>query len=58
MTKENGQTADFSNLSALAPQPVDLLNIWWDFLKVVEFVDDNRGWLIPLLERVSCHKKY
>ena len=54
--KESGQTADFCNLSALAPQSVELLNIWWDFLKVVEFIDDNRSWLLPLLDGISCHR--
>ena len=39
-----------------APQSVELLNIWWDFLKVVEFIDDNRSWLLPLLDGISCHR--
>ena len=56
MQKENGQTADFSNLSALAPPSKEMLNIWWDFRKVVEFIDDNRSWLLPLLDGITCHR--
>ena len=53
MQKENGQTADFNNLSALAPPSKEMLNIWWDFRKVAEFIDINKGWLLPLLDKVS-----
>ena len=51
--KESGQTADFSNLSALAPPSKEMLNIWWDFRNVAEFIDINRGWLLPLLDKVK-----
>ena len=51
--KENGQTADSSNLSALAPPSSEMLNIWWDFRKVAEFIDINKGWLLPLLDKVK-----
>ena len=54
--KENGQTADSSNVSALAPPSEELLNIWWDFRKVAEFIDINRGWLLPLLLRLTSEK--
>ena len=53
--KENGQTADFSNLSALAPPNEELLKLWKDFLKVVDFINDNERWLMPLLK--MCKKK-
>ena len=56
--KENGQTDFSTNLSALAPRSVELLNIWWDFMKVVEFIDDNRSWLMPLMDRIMCQKKH
>ena len=39
--------------SALAPPSKEMLNIWWDFRKVAEFIDINRGWLEPLLEQVK-----
>ena len=45
--KENGQTADFSNLSALAPQKVEFKNLWWDFRKVVDYIQQNEKWLLP-----------
>jgi hypothetical protein len=32
---------------------VELLNLWRDFKKVAEFIDDNKDWLLPLLERVE-----
>lgn len=51
--KGYGQTADFRNLSALAPPSVELLNLWNDFLKVVEFIQQNEGWLRPLLNKAS-----
>lgn len=51
--KENGQTADFSNLSALAPAELEKLNrIWRDFRKVVQFIDENKTWLLPALDSV------
>ena len=30
-----------------------MLNLWDDFLKVVEFIKQNEGWLRPLLDKVS-----
>ena len=43
------------NLAAagLAPPSKEILNIWWDFRKVAEFIDINKGWLLPLLDKVS-----
>ena len=55
--KESGQTADFSNLSALAPPNVEFKNLWWDFRKVAEFIDINKGWLLPLLSEVQNTKE-
>ena len=43
-----------SDLSALAPAELEKLNrVWRDFRKVVQFIDDNKVWLMPLLERVK-----
>ena len=43
--KEKGQTLNFEDLSNLAPQTVELLNLWNDFRKVVAFIYENRDWL-------------
>ena len=53
MYKKSGQTAVSDDLSAFAPPSEEMLNIWWDFRKVAEFIDLNRGWLLPLLDTVS-----
>ena len=43
-----------ASLSALvAPPTVEMLNLWNDFRKVVEFMDENRAWLLPLIEKWS-----
>ena len=39
--------------SALAPESEAMLNLWRDFRKVVQFIDENKVWLMPLLERVT-----
>ena len=36
-----------------APPTVEMLNLWNDFRKVVEFMDENRAWLLPLIEKWS-----
>jgi hypothetical protein len=48
--KENGQTADFDNLSALAPPTVELLNLRKGFKAVVKLIENNRDWLDVLME--------
>ena len=53
MYKKSGQTTVSDDLSAFAPPSKEMLNIWWDFRKVAEFIDLNRGWLLPLLDTVS-----
>ena len=50
---ESGQTDFSTNLSALAPPSKEMMSIWWDFRKVAEFIDINRGWLLPLLDTES-----
>jgi hypothetical protein len=37
----------------LAPPEVELLNLWRDFRKVVEFIDQNNEWLHPMLEEID-----
>jgi len=32
------------------------LNLWLDFQKVARFIDDNKEWLMPLLERIKEKK--
>ena len=50
--KESGQTVVSDDLSALAPPEVEYLNlVWRDFKKLVRFIDDNKAWLLPLLEK-------
>lgn len=31
----------------------EMLNLWRDFLKVVEFIDSNAAWLSPMLRLAS-----
>ena len=38
---------------SLAPESEAMLNLWRDFRKVVQFIDENKVWLMPLLERVK-----
>ena len=40
-----------------APAGIELLNLWNDFRKVVQFIDDNQTWLRPLMDRVAANKK-
>lgn len=47
-----GQTLNFEDLSHLAPQELEKLNlIWRDFRKVVRFIDENREWLDTMLHK-------
>ena len=48
--KESGQTADFSNLSALAPRNSEMLNLWKGFVELVHYIDENQEWLERELE--------
>ena len=47
--KESGQNVVSDDLSAFAPLPVEMLNLWRDFRKVVQFIDENENWVKPLL---------
>ena len=40
-----------------APLSIEMLNLWNDFRKVVQFIDDNQTWLRPLMDRVAANKK-
>ena len=40
-------------LGLSAPAEVELLNLWRDFRKVVEFIDRNNEWLHPMLEEID-----
>ena len=51
--KENGQTVISDDLSVFAPLSDEMLKVWRDFRKVVEFIQQNEKWLRPLLERVQ-----
>ena len=39
-----------------APRNNEILNLWLDFQKVARFIDDNKEWLMPLLERIKEKK--
>ena len=54
--KEKGQTDNFTDFSNLAPRNNEILNLWLDFQKVARFIDDNKEWLMPLLERIKEKK--
>lgn len=51
--KEKGQTDNSTDLSNLAPLPVEMLNLWKDFRKVVQFIDENENWVKPLLAAIK-----
>lgn len=40
-----------------APQNSEMLNLWRDFLKVVDFIDDNHEWLNPLMAQTDKMKQ-
>ena len=41
--------------SAFAPLSIEMLNLWNDFRKVVQFIDDN-PWVKPMLEKIEADK--
>ena len=55
--KEKRQILISEDLSSVAPAGIELLNLWNDFRKVVQFIDDNQTWLRPLMDRVAANKK-
>lgn len=54
---EKGQTDNFTDLSALAHPSIELLNLWNDFKKVAWFIEVNKEWLLPLLDRIKKQEK-
>ncbi len=36
---------------------VELLNLWNDFKKVAWFIEVNKEWLLPLLDRIKKQKQ-
>lgn len=46
---KNGQTVISDDLSALAPQMFEILNLWEGFVEVVKFIDNNKVWLDALM---------
>ena len=57
MRKKKRQILISEDLSSVAPAGIELLNLWNDFRKVVQFIDDNQTWLRPLMDRVAANKK-
>ena len=55
--EKSRQTVVSDDLSALAPRNSEMLNLWQDFLKVVDFIDDNHEWLNPLLAQTDKMKQ-
>ena len=40
--------------SLLAPLKVELLNLWWNFRKVVSYIESNTKWLRYYMETISA----
>ena len=57
MRKKKRQILISEDLSSVAPAGIELLNLWNDFRKVVQFIDDDQTWLRPLMDRVAVNKK-
>jgi len=49
---KNAKREAESSASLFAPAEVELLNLWRDFREVVKFIDLNKEWLTPMLEKV------
>ena len=43
----------FRRMLFRAPLPVEMLNLWKDFRKVVQFIDENENWVKPLLAAIK-----
>lgn len=37
-------------LGLSAPLKVEFKNLWWDFRKVVDYIQRNEKWLLPMLK--------
>ncbi len=40
--------------SLLAPLKVEFKNLWWDFRKVVSYIESNTKWLRYYMETISA----
>ena len=47
------KTDDIAAVRFPAPESEAMLNLLRDFRKVVQFIDENKVWLLPVLEKVS-----
>ena len=54
--KKERQIIIFDDLSLSVHPTIEILNLWEDFKKVVEFIEDNSTWLKPIMERVGSVK--
>ena len=55
--KKKKPTTFVSDWLSGAPRNSEMLNLWRDFLKVVDFIDDNHEWLNPLLAQTDKMKQ-
>ena len=44
---EDNKKAPASLPALSAPPKVELKNLWWDFRKVVDYIQRNEKWLLP-----------
>ena len=54
--KKERQTIKNDDLSLSVPPTLEILNLWEDFKKVVEFIETNSTWLKPIMDRVGRNK--
>ena len=50
--KKERQTIKNDDLSLLVHPTLEILNLWEDFKKVVEFIKANSTWLKPMMGRI------
>ena len=51
--RKERQTIKNDDLSLSVHPTLEILNLWEDFKKVVEFIETNSTWQKPMLERVA-----
>ena len=54
--KKERQTIKNDDLSLSVHPTLEILNLWEDFKKVVEFIDENHNWLNPLMDYIIHNK--
>ena len=57
LAQKKKPTTFVSDWLSFAPENIEILNLWRDFLKVVDFIDDNHEWLNPLLAQTDKMKQ-